>query len=94
MIKYKLDNLFIRNPFKEVKMEEFNAEMQLPPIETIALKIHTDSAVEARFREKMIRAEEARQASQANPEEQFTTDRGRKRGFLSPLNNANKNIPL
>ena len=79
----------IRNPFKEVKIDEFDPHMELPPIQTLALKIHTDNAVEARFRERLKDAEEREQENN-EVEGGFLSDRGRKRGFMSPLNNLNK----
>ena len=94
MIKYKIENKFVRNPFKEVDINEFDKNMELPPIQTLALKIHTDTVVEARFREKLNLAEQRRESENVennSNEEEFQTERGRKRGFMSPLSNQNKN---
>ena len=57
LIKYKIDNLLIHNPYKEVKIEDFDPHMELPPIETVALKIHQDNAIQAQFRARYEEAE-------------------------------------
>ena len=89
---------------EEVKMEEFDPKMELPLIETTAMKIHNDSIMEARMRSKFEAAlkqqaetvepvnvdENPENNSDENEIEVWEREKNRKRGFRSPLNNLNK----
>ena len=95
-------------------MEDFDPFLELPPIQTEALRIYNDSAIQARFRDRFQESERNRQnnsnglesgiqnssdvtenqveesSSSISTPEAWETERNRKRGFRSPLNNLNK----
>ena len=105
MVKYCIDDIMVRNPFKEVSMSEFDPFMELPPIQTEALKIHGDNVIQARFRERHEEAERRRRSEverlEANgegenepliqpPGTKWELEKSRKRGYRSPLSNNSK----
>ena len=91
MIKHKT-SLIVANPYRPLNLDEFYPDNVLPPIETVAMKIHNNTVFETNMREKLMRAQERAKADDAEEDtgEGGSWNKSKKRGFMSPLNNADK----
>ena len=80
----------IANPYRPLNLAEFDTKNSLPQIESVAIKIHKDTVFEANMREKLLRAKERTEAADDDVDPGEGGSRAKKRGFMSPLNNADK----